>query len=210
MFDLDADMRAAHAVLRQDAWLRASIDLHPGLRIPGAWEGFEVAVAATLHLGAQADESPRLMQRLLDRCGAPILGAPQGLDRLFPTADLLAVTELESTIGASRSSAHAVRRLAVAVRDGQPLFGPGQRLDEFVDQLVAITAMPRSLAHHVAWRALGDPDAWPVDASQLGHRAGTELAMRSLAWRPWRGYAALHLGTAAWPRRCEQSTASGP
>jgi AraC family transcriptional regulator, regulatory protein of adaptative response / DNA-3-methyladenine glycosylase II len=192
MFDLDADLSATHRVLQQDSRLAASIARRPGLRIPGAWDGFELAVAAALGLSERAGEAP-LLQALLDRYGTATGSAPKALDRKFPGSDVLATADLQTTIGAPARNAHAVRSLAVAVRDHRLDFSPGQHLDEFVDRFVACTDMPRSLAHFVAWRALGDPDAWPLEGSTSDGLAVGDRAPLSAAWRPWRGYAALHL-----------------
>jgi 3-methyladenine DNA glycosylase/8-oxoguanine DNA glycosylase len=85
------------------------------------------------------------------------------------------------------------------VRDERLEFGPGRGLDEFVDRFVACTGMSHSTAHLVAWRALGDPDAWPLEASGSNGPAAADLARLSTAWRPWRGYAALHLGMSLAP-----------
>jgi AraC family transcriptional regulator, regulatory protein of adaptative response / DNA-3-methyladenine glycosylase II len=194
LFDLDADLSAAHQLLQQDPRLSPSIARRPGLRIPGAWEGFELAVATALGPGAKTGD-PSMMQRLLDRYGTPIGNAPKGLDRRFPSGEVLATADLERTIGAPPRHATTVRRLALAVRDGRLDFGPAQRLDEFVDWFVACTDLPASMAHLVAWRALGDPDAWPLEALPGDGLASGAPAWPSAAWRPWRGYAALHLST---------------
>jgi AraC family transcriptional regulator, regulatory protein of adaptative response / DNA-3-methyladenine glycosylase II len=192
MFDLDADLSAAHGLLQKDLRLAASITRRPGLRIPGAWDGFELAVAEALGLFERAGEVP-LLQRLLDRYGAATGTAPKGLDRTFPGSDVLATADLQNTIGAPARNAHAVRSLAIAVRDHRLDFSLGQHLDEFVDRFVACADLPRSMAHLVAWRALGDPDAWPIDDSTNDVIAAVDSAPLSIASRPWRGYAALHL-----------------
>lgn len=121
MFDLDADLRAAHALLRQDPTLAASIDRRPGARIPGVWDGFEWGVAVLLQAHDDfADDSPsRLMRRLLDRHGNTSVEGEPGLNRVFPSADLLAIADTEATIGAPRTAAQSLRRLALAVRDRQ-------------------------------------------------------------------------------------------
>ncbi len=200
LFDLDADLNAAHEVLQQDPLITGSISRFPGLRIPGAWDGFELAVAIALDPCAKAGRGS-FLQRLLDRYGTTIVNAPAGLDRKFPSSEVLATADLQTTIGASPTNAHTVRRLAAAVRDRRLDFGCGQRLDEFVDRFVACTDMPRSMAHLVAWRALGDPDAWPLEPLGSDGPPEVDLALRSAAWRPWRGYAALHM-----PRRAVASS----
>lgn len=195
MFDLDADLHAAHEVLRQDTRLAASIFRRPGLRIPGAWDGFEWAAAVLLRAGPQAaaaSASP-WMPLLIERYGDTTADAQPGLDKVFPSADTLAVADLEATIGAPRSRAHALRRLALAVRDQRLDFSPGQPLDDFVERFVACTGTSPLQAHHVAWRALGDCDAWPVDSGSLNSPARGRPGPCAASWRPWCSYAALHL-----------------
>jgi AraC family transcriptional regulator, regulatory protein of adaptative response / DNA-3-methyladenine glycosylase II len=191
VFDLDADLSAAHSVLGQDPRLFASIARRPGLRIPGAWDGFELAVSIALGPAAKTGD-PSMMQRLLDRYGTPIGNVPKGLDRRFPSSHVLATADLEHTIGAPPSHAATVRRLASAVRDGRLDFSSGQRLDEFVALFVACTDLPPSAAHLVACHALGDPDAWPLEALPGNGLVSGARAWPCSAWRPWRGYAALH------------------
>jgi AraC family transcriptional regulator, regulatory protein of adaptative response / DNA-3-methyladenine glycosylase II len=193
MFDLDADLNAAHEVMRQDVALSASIADRPGLRIPGAWDGFELSVACLLRPSAASDKADAIAHRLIDRYGARVEGAPPGLDRRFPDADLLAVADLEATIGATAASARAVRGLALAVRDRRVHFGPGQVPEELIERFMACTGAGVECAHEVACRALGDPDAWPVGSTAVEHR-WVSATSGAAAWRPWRSYAALHLG----------------
>jgi len=181
MFDLDADLQAAHAVLVQDPRLADAIRARPGVRIAGAWDGFEAAVAVSLRAHDSASDAASQLRGIVDRHGATVDANPPGLDRAFPSAAQLAVADLERTVGLSPLSAHTLRRLAAAVRDGRLGFGRGQQLDEFVDGFSACTSLPLRAAHEVALRALGDPNAWPV--------AGADDC---LAWQPWRAYAAVH------------------
>jgi len=196
MFDLDADLHAAHEVLRQDPRLAASIAQRPGLRIPSAWDGFEWAVTVLLRAGPEAvDGSDRsLLPRLIERYGEMTTRTPLDLDRLFPSAATLATADLETSIGATRQAAHAVRRLALAVRDQRLDFSQGQSPYDFVERFHSCTGTPLSQAYAVAWRALGDCDAWPVTGRSLLASQRTGLNPRAASWRPWRSYAALHLG----------------
>ena len=187
-FDLDADLQAARDVLVHDAVLARSIAQRAGLRIAGAWSGFECAVQCALRLGTAVDDARTSMDRLIERYGEKIGDAPLGLDRRFPDPATLATTDLANAIGLSAGSAAAVRRVALAVRDRQLHFGPAQALDGFVEHFVATTRLPLVDAHHVAYRALGDPDAWP-----LGDSGTTPDPGRAASWRPWRSYGALHL-----------------
>ncbi len=199
MFDLDADLQAVHAVLGQDPLLAEAIARRPGLRVPGGWDGFEVAVRAILGQQVSVAGATTLAARLVERFGAQRTQMPAGLDRVFPQPAQLADAPLE-TIGLPRSRAATIRALARAVLDGRLQFGAGQRLDEFVARATALPGIGPWTAHYLAMRGLAQPDAFPAGdlilqqvlgaPDRLSERA-TEA--RSQAWRPWRSYAVLQL-----------------
>lgn len=180
LFDLDADFAAMQAALSADAALAAQLARHPGLRLPGAWDGFELTVAELL---ASATDAPRARQLLADVIGAQgdvHPGAPPGLGFVFPSADRLAVALLEP-LGVATPVAQRIRALAVAVRDGEIHFRAGQEREQFVRRLCAVTGLAGERAHWIALRALGDPDACPM-----------HLSTRAEAWRPWRAYGCIY------------------
>ena len=199
VFDLDADLSSVHAVFAQDAQLAQGIARRPGLRVPGGWDGFEVAVRAVLGQQISVAGATTLARRLVDTYGEHRVAAREGLDRVFPTPQTLADAPLEG-IGLPKSRASTLRALASAMIDGRIDFGAGQRLDEFVARFVALPGIGPWTAQYVAMRALGHPDAFPAGdlilQQVLGHPLRlTEKATeaRSLAWRPWRAYSVLHL-----------------
>ncbi|MBO9827828.1 DNA-3-methyladenine glycosylase 2 family protein [Xanthomonas sp. A2111] len=200
VFDLDADLRAVHATLGEDPLLARAIARRPGLRVPGGWDGFEVAVRAVLGQQVSVAGAATLAARLVDRHGAARPGQPPGLDRAFPTPQALRDAPLEA-IGLPRSRAATIRALAQAVLDGRLSFRAGQRLDDFVAHAITLPGIGAWTAHYIALRALGQPDAFPAGdlvlqrmlgegGARLSERA-TEA--RAQAWRPWRAYAVLHL-----------------
>lgn len=199
IFDLDADLRIVHATLAQDPLLARGIALRPGLRVPGGWDGFEVAVRAVLGQQVSVAAATTLARRVVDRFGQDLAGMPAGLDRQFPTPQALAEAPLES-IGLPKTRAATVRAVALAVAEGRLDFSAGQRLESFVERCVALPGIGPWTAHYMALRALALPDAFPAgdlvlqqvlgDGIRLTERA-TEA--RSQAWRPWRAYAVLHL-----------------
>ncbi|WP_434030245.1 AlkA N-terminal domain-containing protein [[Pseudomonas] boreopolis] len=199
MFDLDADLQAVHATFAGEPLLAQGIALRPGLRVPGGWDGFEVAVRAILGQQVSVAGAATLAARLVERHGGRRSGMPGGLDRIFPTPDQLADALLEQ-IGLPRTRAATIRALARAVADGRLHFGAGQRLAEFVERCTALPGIGPWTAHYIAMRALAQPDAFPAGdlilQQVLGHpgrlsERATEA--RSQAWRPWRSYAVLHL-----------------
>ena len=201
LFDLVADPREIAAHLKRDELLAPSLDMWPGLRVPGAWDGFELAVRAVLGQQVSVKGATTLAGRLAARFGDPLpeSGCPS-LSRLFPRPEVLAEADL-ATIGLTGARIVALRRLAAAIRDGSI------RLDASVDpletreRLRAIPGIGAWTAEYIAMRSLHDPDAFP--SSDLGLRRGaatngkeltaTQLLRRAERWRPWRAYAAMYL-----------------
>jgi AraC family transcriptional regulator of adaptative response / DNA-3-methyladenine glycosylase II len=199
VFDLDADMRAAHAVLRTDSLLAKGVRKRPGLRVPGGWDGFEIMVRAILGQQVSVASATTLARRLVEQYGSYRDHAIDGLERVFPTPEQLLHAPLEK-IGLPRSRAVTLRSLAEAVLEGTLDFRAGQLLDEFVERATLLPGIGPWSAHYVAMRALNHPDAFPagdlVVQRMLGR--GERLSEReteniSQSWRPWRAYAVLHL-----------------
>ncbi len=199
IFDLDANLDAVHACLMRDPLLARGIAERPGLRVPGGWDGFEVAVRAVLGQQVSVAAATTLARRLVERFGGHLDGLPEGLDRQFPLPADLVDAPLES-IGLPRTRAATVRALARACVEGRLQFSRAQTLERFVQQATALPGIGAWTAHYMALRALGLPDAFPAgdlvlqqvlgEGQRLGERA-TEA--RSQPWRPWRAYAVLHL-----------------
>ena len=191
MFDLDADMRSVCRVLSEDPELGPMLDRTPGLRLVGAWDGFETAVAEALHQANGQENERTLLSALVMRFGEPIAATPSGLDRCFPTPERLASADLECIAGLSVSTAHVIRRLSEAVRDGALAFGAGQLLDDFVGVCTALTGLAAPAAEAIAMRAMGNPDAFPVESYISSSVRAQALRERSHALRPWRAYALM-------------------
>jgi AraC family transcriptional regulator of adaptative response / DNA-3-methyladenine glycosylase II len=200
IFDLDADPAAVHALLSQTPLLARGLRRRPGLRVPGGWDGFEVAVRAVLGQQVSVAGATTLARRLVQAHGAIRPQGQPGLDRIFPAPEILAEAPLEK-IGLPKSRAATLRALAGAVASGQVHFGAGQRLDDFVRSITALPGIGPWTAHYVAMRALGHPDAFPagdlvlqqVLGGEDGRLSERETEARSQTWRPWRAYAVLHL-----------------
>ena len=199
MFDLDAELNAVHATLMHEPLLARAIACRPGLRVPGGWDGFEVAVRAILGQQVSVAGATTLAARLVEHHGEHHQGMPTGLDRRFPTPQQLSDAPLEQ-IGLPRTRATTIRSLAHAVADGRLQFGAGQRLDEFVARCTALPGIGTWTAHYIAMRALAHPDAFPAGDLILqqvlghpGHLSERAAEVRSQTWRPWRSYAVVHL-----------------
>lgn len=205
MFDLDADPHAIQASLSADPRLAPLLAVRPGLRLPGAWDGFEIAVRAVLGQQVSVAAARTLATRLSQRFGMQ-LAEPfcEGLDHLFPTPEALLAADLQS-IGLTRARAATVRAMAAAVLGGQVDFRPERPLDDFTARWVALPGIGPWTAQYIAMRARGHQDAFPAgdlvlrkalagDGGTLSEKA---VSARAEAWRPWRAYAAIHLWTNA-------------
>ena len=202
LFDLDAQPEQIDSHLRRHAVLRPLVRRVPGLRVPGAFDGFEIAVRAVLGQQVTVRAGITLAGRLAERFGVPVTDAPTGLSRLFPTAAAVAKTTVDAIagLGMPRSRAQALISLAQAVEGGLTL-DSGAPLDATLQQLVALPGFGDWTAQYIAMRALSWPDAFP--AADLGVlkalKASTakESRHQAEAWRPWRAYAVLRLWNGA-------------
>ncbi len=197
MFDLNADWQAIAARLRTDSALRRQLEARPGLRVPGCWDGFELATRAILGQQVTVKGATTLAGRLVRTFGHA-LAAPNGLSHAFPRPDVLADANV-TAIGLPASRAEAIRSLARAVCDGEINFEAVTDCDAFLRRMAEIPGVGKWTAQYVAMRALGEPDAFPsgdvglMRALQLS--SSRELEIRAERWRPWRAYAALYLWT---------------
>src|SRR5207248_1279033 len=117
MFDLNADWAAIAESLKTDSVLAAQVDADPGLRVPGCWNGFELATRAILGQQVTVKGATVLAGRIVDAFGKPFAG-PSGLTHLFPPAEVLAEAPLAS-VGLTKARAQTIRLLARAVCDGR-------------------------------------------------------------------------------------------
>ncbi len=199
LFDLDADLQAVHAGLQTSALLRLGIERRPGLRVPGCWDGFEVAVRAVIGQQISVAGATTITARLVAQFGAIRADAPSGLDRAFPTANLLAQASLAG-LGLTKARMNTLRALAQAVAEGTIHFQTGQKADDFEQKICLIPGIGPWTAQYVAMRALRQPDAFLAGDLILQQILGgyarlseRETAALSQAWRPWRAYAVMHL-----------------
>ena len=198
LLDLDADPAAVTAVLGDDALLGPVVKATPGLRVPGAVDGHELAIRAVLGQQVSVAGARTLAQRLTARYGKPLTAPDATLIHLFPSAAALADADL-TDVGIPASRARALRAVSDAVADGVLDLDPGAHWEKAREALLALPGIGPWTADYVAMRALGDPDAFP--ATDLGLRkaaamlgiANTDLPRVSHRWRPWRAYAAEYL-----------------
>ena len=201
MFDLDADPQAISEGLTTTPHVRPLLRKRPGLRLPGSWDGFEIAVRAILGQQVSVAAARTLASRIVQHYGVPLpVAIAPGLERLFPTPDMLADANLRA-LGITTARAESIRGVARAVLDGRVDFRVEQSLDEFVERWVALSGIGEWTAHYMAMRALSHPDAFPAAdlilrrAASRGEEMLSTKALTTLAeaWRPWRAYAVIHL-----------------
>lgn len=212
LFDLTADPHEIGAHLRGDPVLRGAVDAQPGVRVPGTWDGFELAVRVVLGQQVSVKGATTLAGRLVEAHGEPLPGdvergegAP-GL--LFPTPEALARAPL-TRIGLTGARAAALSGLARAVAEGDLALDGTRDPDETRARLAALPGIGPWTVEVIAMRALREPDAFPE--SDLGLRralgrgdrraSAREVACAASAWRPWRAYAAMLLWTGDRARR---------
>jgi AraC family transcriptional regulator of adaptative response / DNA-3-methyladenine glycosylase II len=188
------------AAFRRSDLMKPLIRRWPGQRLPGAWDGFELAVRAVLGQQVSVAAARTLAARVATTYGTPFAdGAAAGLSALFPAPDVLADAPLESQ-GITRARAATIRGLARAVLDGRVQFRVEQPLAAFERDLVALPGIGPWTAHYIAMRALAQPDAFPAADLILRRSAGQgrtlstrELETLSAEWQPWRAYAVMLL-----------------
>ena len=171
VFDLDADPTLIHAALGRDRMLAPLLRKRPGVRVPGAWDPFELAVRAIV--GQQVS----------------VAGARTVLGRIAAAHTLTPERLAEVTVeGMPRKRAESIRVLARAVVDGAVILGESD--------LTRLPGIGPWTASYIAMR-LGDADAFPAGDLILRRNAGNlnerELLKRADAWRPYRAYAAMLL-----------------
>jgi AraC family transcriptional regulator, regulatory protein of adaptative response / DNA-3-methyladenine glycosylase II len=207
VFDLGADVATIGAHLAQDPLLAPLIAERPGLRAPGGWDGFELAVRAVLGQQVSVEAARRLAGQLVRLCGAtvPIEQRSHGaLTLAFPSAAEVAAADLKA-LGMPNARKLALIALAEAVLADPLLFQPLGTVEDTVARLRTIRGVGEWTAQYIALRAVREPDAFP--ASDIGLLRGAavrgglrpspaELNGRAEPWRPWRAYAAQHLWAA--------------
>ncbi len=203
VFDLDAPVAEISETLGKDKTLRKILRKFPGVRVPGAWDGFELTIRAILGQQISVKAATTIAGRIADRYGEPLNPDPEhenpGLTRIFPTPERL-VRARFNNIGIVTSRADTIRRVAKAVLAGDIDFDTAQDPDDFCESLQSIRGIGDWTAQYVAMRALKNPDAFP--GSDLGlikairhpdRVMPKELETLADEWRPWRAYAALLL-----------------
>ncbi|HTZ58355.1 MAG TPA: AlkA N-terminal domain-containing protein [Acidobacteriaceae bacterium] len=207
VFDLGADIETIDAHLSLDPLLAPLVAQRPGLRAPGGWDGFELAVRAVLGQQISVSAARRLAGELVALNGRSV---PEGnrahpsLTHVFPSAKRL-VQQKTLQLGMPAARLASLRALAEAAAADPHLFSQFGTIEEAIVRLRTIPGVGEWTAQYIALRALREMDAFP--ATDIALLRGTamvdgvrpspaSLLRRSEIWRPWRAYAAQHLWAA--------------
>jgi AraC family transcriptional regulator, regulatory protein of adaptative response / DNA-3-methyladenine glycosylase II len=208
VFDLGADIETIDAHLSLDPFLAPLVASRPGLRAPGGWDGFELAVRAILGQQISVVAARRLAAQLVALHGKPLpanRGGHPSLSRVFPTAKRLASAK-SLGLGMPIARQSTLKALAEASAADPNLFRPFGTIEEAILRLRSIRGVGEWTAQYIALRAFREMDAFP--ASDIGllrsaaiidgspRSTSTSLLDRAESWRPWRAYAAQHLWAA--------------
>jgi len=177
MFDLDADIIAIERHFARDPILGPLVRKHRGIRVPGCWEPFEMAVRAMVGQQISVAGATTLMARIAKGRGV----TPETILRA------------RRNPGMPQSRWNAIRSLA----RGNVTFERGATLDESIARLTELPGIGPWTAHYIAMRALREPDAFPHTDLGIRKAAGMigdrELLARAERWRPYRSYATMLL-----------------
>lgn len=216
VFDLAADPVLIGQHLSRDPDLAPLVAARPGLRAPGAWDGFELAVRAILGQQITVAAARNLAAKLTETYGGAVddpTAAGLGLTRVFPTPGRLVGQDIAS-LGMPRARGASLEALARVLVDQPAIFTPRADLESAIAALRALPGIGEWTAQYIALRELREPDAFPhadvgllraLEAADGGRPTPAQLLARAEAWRPWRAYAAQHLW-AAGPSRERSAT----
>lgn len=186
LFDLAADPDAVDGHLGTDPFLAPLVARHPGIRVPGAWSGFEAGVRAVVGQQISVAAARTVLGRIV---------AAHGAEGAFPGAEELVDAPLEQ-LGIIGQRATTIRLLADRVLAGEVVLDGSVPHDDLVRSLVALRGIGPWSAEYVALR-LGEPDAFPAGDLHLRRLLDAtddrQAIARAEPWRPWRAYAAMHL-----------------
>jgi AraC family transcriptional regulator of adaptative response / DNA-3-methyladenine glycosylase II len=209
LFDLDAHPQVIADCLGGDPLLSALVRRRPGLRVPGAFDGFQMAVRAILGQQVSVRAATTLSGRLAQRFGVRLDTPVPGIHHLFPSAAALArATEVDvAQIGLPAARAGAIVALSRAVARGAIRLERGADPEAAVAAVKELPGIGPWTAHYLAMRVFGFPDAFPESdlgiRKALGVRTGRAARERAAAFRPWRAYAVMHLWTSLSERALE-------
>lgn len=185
VFDLNSDGATIHNALQDDALLGSFVRARPGLRVPGAWSGFETAARAILGQQVSVQRGTVLAGKMIDQYG----------DGDFPAPETVMLKEV-GEIGMPGRRGRAISELARLVADGSLTLDDGQNADRVQEVLLSIDGIGPWTVNYIRMRVLRDPDAFPDNdwvVMKALDASAAESRKRATAWQPWRAYALMYL-----------------
>lgn len=203
-FDLEANPGVIQSHLGSDPLLAQQMARTPGLRVPGAFDIFELAIRAVLGQQVSVAGATTVSGRLVRAFGEGVSTPFAGVTHHFPSPAALAQLTVEqiATIGVPKSRAGTIQNLARFALAGGLHRKIGASADAVVADLKTVAGIGEWTAQYIALRALRFPDAFPAGDLGLQKAAAVapdsritekQLLQRAQAWSPWRSYAALLL-----------------
>lgn len=198
LFDLDADPDVIGAALAASG-LEEQVRARPGLRVPGAVDGFDLALRAVLGQQVSVKGATTLAGRFAEKFGTPIETPDPRLRFGVPLASRVAAATIDElrALGVTGARANSIHALATEVASGRLTIEPSADVSPIIAQLLALPGIGDWTAQYVAMRALRWPDGFPASDLWLRRAAGdmtaAKLERESAKWQPWRAYAAMHL-----------------
>ncbi|MEJ1966851.1 MAG: AlkA N-terminal domain-containing protein [Gammaproteobacteria bacterium] len=201
LFDLNARPDVISRHLSKDKRLAPLVKKTPGMRVPGAFNGFELGLRAILGQQVTVKAATTLACRFAEAFGESIVTPFPQLNRLTPAAARVARSSVDeiSKLGIVSARSRSLIALAQAQISDGPLLDGGthHNPDEAIGRLAGLPGIGPWTAHYIAMRALRWPDAFPRDdiavRNNLGGVSAKQAEEMSQAWRPWRSYAVLHI-----------------
>ncbi|MCK3841295.1 MULTISPECIES: DNA-3-methyladenine glycosylase family protein [Pseudomonas] len=203
MFDLDAVPAVINLQLARDPLMAQLVAARPGLRLPGTWDGLELAIRAVLGQQITVVAAIRLAGKLVAQYGQSLQTPHTGITHLFPAPEVLAAADL-AALGMPKARGRTLSGVAQALLDDPRIFEPKASLKDGVARLVALPGIGDWTAQYIAMRQLREADAFAsgdiglinaLAALEGGPVSARQLLARAEAWRPLRAYAAQHLWT---------------
>ena len=199
LFDLHARPDLVSAHFARDPVLASAVSARPGLRVPGAFDGFELAARAILGQQITVKAATTIAGRFAAALGEPIETPHAELTHLSPTAERVASATIDevASLGIIQTRTRSLIAIAWEIESGRLMLEAGATPESVIAQLVELPGIGAWTAHYIAMRALKWADAFPKDDIALRNALGGVSAVRaeqlSQSWRPWRSYATIHL-----------------
>lgn len=191
-FDLDCDPMAIDMTLQMDEQLKPFLQQYPGLRIPGCFDGFELAIRAIIGQKISVKGARTALSRLVNNCGKKqLFDKALPMTHFFPSAEDILEADL-SKIGLTSSKIMSIKSLAYEVANKNIILDGTADFADTCQRLLAIKGIGPWTIQYIAMRALRNPDSFPETDLELQKKI-QHFGLYPAKWAPWRAYAAILL-----------------